>query len=155
MKHLADRVDDAVHCLEQEMRGASYLAAPPDLIDLLDAIGTASPEKEYADFKIGILRCADFRPAPFRGSTFDSGRRIGVHLVYLDQGVEMNVEVEPHGKYGSKMTMHWKPLEPSEVTPDTGTWQWQDLNCVSRIVIGYAVMTSMDRFCFDRWEFLR
>lgn len=154
LKELKEAADQAIRALEQEVRGASCLAAADDCIEMLNAIGEVTSGSEFSRFCGEVWDCEALKPAVLYGRPKEAaGVCISAHLIYGHLGVQMDVNIVPHHMYGAKMTMRWTPLPRKEVTPDTGTWEWQDLNGVSRIVIGYAAMTSMERDCFTRWEF--
>lgn len=156
LKKLAEAADQAIRDLEIETRGASCLMAADDCIEMLNAIGEVTSEKEFARFCGEVWNCEAFKPAVLYGRPKEVLEVcIKASLIYGHLGVQMDVEIAPHHMYGARMSMQWKPLKRREMTPDAAVWEWQDLNNVSRIIIGHAVMSSGDRDCFSRWEFFK
>lgn len=151
----ARELDECVRSLECKVRGASCLGSPYDHVNLLNSIGEPEAGPEFDSFCRTLIECRSFNPFAW----LDKQNRpedicVEVHLKYRDLGMQMDVSVVPHRAYGARMTMHWKPLPRDDRSPDAEVWKWQDMNGVSRIMIGYAIMTSEDRDCFSRWEFL-
>lgn len=73
-------------------------------------------------------------------------------------GVHFDVTVVPDVKYGCKALIRWSSDGKirSKSHFEDRVWTWENLNAVSRFLIGRIIAENADgsRGCFDNWTFL-
>ncbi len=150
---MAKELDAAVLALEEKAREAVHIASIDDQIWFLESFGQPDCPEDWKAFADAVQKNDAFNPLLHSGRPEDN-IKIEAKLIYSEWNAVLDIEVEPERLYGSRMTVRWSPLKRNEETPDTSTWEWQDMNAIARHVIGYAVMDSQTRDCFSTWTFL-
>ena len=153
LDNIAKSVDSAVLALEEKARGAVHIASIDDQIWFIESFGQPDCPEEWKAFADALQKNAAFNPLLHSGRPEDN-IKIEARLIYSDWHAVLDIEFEPERMYGSRMTVRWSPLRRDEETPDTSTWEWQDMNAVARHVIGYAIMDNQFRSCLANWSFL-
>lgn len=150
---MAKEFDAAVLALEEKARGAVHIASIDDQIWFIESFGQPDCPEDWKAFADAVQKNDAFNPLLHIGRPEDDVK-VKARLTYSELHVVLDIEVEPERLYGSRMTVRWSPLKRNEETPDTSIWEWQDMNDISRHVIGYAIMDSQTRDCFSTWTFL-
>lgn len=153
LDNIAKSVDSAVLALEEKARGAIHIASIDDQIWFLESFGQPDCSEEWKAFADALQKNGAFNPLLHSGRPEDN-IKIEARLIYSDWHAVLDIEFESERMYGSRMTIRWSPLRRDEETPDTSTWEWQDMNAVARHVIGYAIMDNQFRSCLANWSFL-
>ena len=150
---MAKEFDAAVLALEEKARGAVHIASIDDQIWFIESFGQSDCPEDWKAFADAVQKNDAFNPLLHIDRPEDDVN-VKARLTYSELHVILDIEVEPERLYGSRMTVRWSPLKRNEETPDTAIWEWQDMNDISRHVIGYAIMDSQTRDCFSTWTFL-
>ena len=150
---MAKEFDAAVLALEEKARGAVHIASIDDQIWFVESFGQPDSPEDWKAFADAVQKNDAFNPLLHIGRPEDYVK-VEARLTYSELHVVLDIEVEPERLYGSRMTVRWSPFKRNEETPDTSIWEWQDMNDISRHVIGYAIMDSQTRDCFSTWTFL-
>ncbi len=150
---MVKELDAAVLTLEEKARGIVHIASIDDQIWFIESFGQSDCSEDWKAFADALQKNDAFNPLLHSGRPEDN-IKIEARLIYSEWNAVLDIEVEPERLYGSRMTVRWSPLKRNEETPDTSTWEWQDMNAIARHVIGYAIMDSQTRDCFSTWTFL-
>ena len=150
---MAKKLDAAVVALEEKARGVVHIASIDDQIWFIESFGQPDCPEDWKAFSDAVQRNDAFDPLLHSGRPEDDVK-VEARLTYSEWHAALDIEVEPERMYGSRMIIRWSPLKRNEVTSDTSTWEWQDMNAIARHVIGYAIMDSQTRDCFANWKFL-
>lgn len=153
LDNIAKELDAVVIELEKKARGAVHIASIDDQICFIESFGQPDSPEDWKAFADAVQKNDAFNPLLHIGRPEDDVK-VEARLTYSELHVILDIEVEPERLYGSRMTVRWSPLKRNEETPDTSIWEWQDMNDISRHVIGYAIMDSQTRDCFSTWTFL-
>ncbi len=153
LNSMAEMADAAIIALEGKARGAIHIASIDDQIWFLESFGQPDSPKDWKAFSDAVQNDESFNPLSHYGKALPKCY-VKARLTYSEWHAVLDIEVEPERMYGSRMSIRWSPLRRDEETPDTSTWEWQDMNAVARHVIGYAIMDSQTRACFANWTFL-
>ena len=153
LDNIAKAVDSAVLALEEKARGAVCIASIDDQIWFLESFGQLDPEEDWKKLVDAVKDNKAFNPL----SCYDNDKtavRVEARLACSEWRAILDIVIEPERMYGSKMSLRWSPIERAEKTTESAVWEWQDMNAISRHVIGYAIMGSQTRTCLVNWTFL-